>query len=97
MHTYIDAVCLLATFAFFRLFHFLYHHCFASFYRANMSQPDSVRNGNSEPALSENTVTEPANPPAPPIPLNPTALSEEDRPKGVKLALIFLGYAMRSI
>ncbi|KAJ2962082.1 hypothetical protein NQZ79_g2784 [Umbelopsis isabellina] len=56
-----------------------------------MSRPNSVQNDNSEPTLSEATPPDPPKQQAPVIPQNPTALSEEDRPKGIKLALIFLG------
>ncbi|KAG2186194.1 hypothetical protein INT43_002632 [Umbelopsis isabellina] len=56
-----------------------------------MSRPNSVHNNHSEPTLSEPTLTDPPEQQAPVMPQNPTALSEEDRPKGVKLALIFLG------
>ncbi|CAM0135182.1 unnamed protein product [Umbelopsis sp. WA50703] len=56
-----------------------------------MSSPSSVQNDNSEPTLSDPVPPDPPEQQNPVIPQNPTALSEEDRPKGVKLALIFLG------
>jgi hypothetical protein len=59
-----------------------------------MSSPSSVQNDNSEPTLSDPVPPDPPEQQNSVIPQNPTALSEEDRPKGVKLALIFLGSAI---
>lgn len=56
-----------------------------------MSRSNSMQNDNSEPTLSEPTPPDPSEQQASVMPQNPTALSEEDRPKGLKLALIFLG------
>jgi hypothetical protein len=57
-----------------------------------MSKSSSVQNDNSEPTLSEYpAATAATDRQSSAMSNNPTALSDENRPKGVKLALIFTG------
>ncbi|KAG2188367.1 hypothetical protein INT44_001120 [Umbelopsis vinacea] len=55
-----------------------------------MSKLSPVQQENSDLSSSDTAEVSQQQPPTP-MPHNPTALSEEDRPKGLKLALIFLG------
>lgn len=57
-----------------------------------MSKSSSIQNDNSEPTLSEYpAATAATDRQSSAMSNNPTALSDENRPKGVKLALIFTG------
>ncbi|KAJ2955890.1 hypothetical protein NQZ79_g8191 [Umbelopsis isabellina] len=62
-----------------------------------MSRPNPGQKDNSEITLVELTSPDPLKQQASVMPQNPTALREEDRPKGIKLALIFLGVLLAAL